>query len=40
LRQETKSTKTSTRPLRRKGKLTEEFHNFLSEGWLQAGTSE
>jgi hypothetical protein len=31
LRQETKSTKISKRPLRRKGRPIKEFHNFLYE---------
>jgi hypothetical protein len=31
LRQETKSTGIPKRPLRRKGKLIKEFHNFLYE---------
>jgi hypothetical protein len=30
----------SKRPLRRKGRLIKEFHNFLYERWLRAETSE
>jgi hypothetical protein len=40
MRQETKSTEISKRPIRRKGWLTKEFHNFLYERWLYAETSK